>query len=482
MDRSTKPVVHPGRLIGVLALTGIVGALMQTLVVPLIGVLPKILDTSASNASWVITVTLLAGAVATPVIGRLGDMYGKRRVLVVCTVPLVLGSVVCAMASSLAPMIVGRALQGLGVGLIPLGISTMRDLLPPARLHSSIALMSASMGIGGALGLPVAAAVAENASWRALFWGVAVLSAVVLVLLWIIIPEIPVSGKAGRFDVIGAVGLGAALVCFLMAVSMGGDWGWSSGATLELFGAAVVIALIWGWWELRVSSPLVDLRMAAGRQVLLTNAASIVVGFGMYASSLIVPQLMQLPSSTGYGLGQSMLAMGLWMAPGGLMMMAVSPIGGRISSTYGPKLTLLLGCLVIALGYGSSIFLMGSIWGLMVAICIICGGVGLAYGAMPALIMAAVPISATASANSVNTLMRSIGTSTSAAVVGVVLAQMSTRVGGYNLPTEAGFRTGLLIACGVAIVAALITLAIPSGRRRETSASESPTLVMAAEA
>lgn len=147
--------------------------LTQTLVVPLIGQLPAILNTTASNSSWVITITLLTGAVATPVVGRLGDMYGKRRMLLICTVPLVLGAIVCALSSSLLPMLLGRGMQGLGVGLIPLGISLLRDVIPAERLHSSIALMSASMGIGGALGLPVAAAVAENTSWRVLFWATA---------------------------------------------------------------------------------------------------------------------------------------------------------------------------------------------------------------------------------------------------------------------------------------------------------------------
>ncbi|AYA27176.1 Major Facilitator Superfamily protein [Rhodococcus rhodochrous J3] len=462
--------VRSSLLVGVLAFTGIVGALTQTLVVPLIAQLPAILNTSSSNASWVITVTLLTGAVATPVVGRLGDMYGKRRMLLICTVPLVLGSVLCAMASSLVPMLIGRGLQGLGVGLIPLGISLLRDALPPERLHSSIALMSASMGIGGALGLPIAAAVAQNASWRALFWATGVLSAVVFVLLWRVAPQGRGTGSTARFDVVGALGLGTALTCLLLAISKGGDWGWTSSTTLDLFAAAVVVLLVWGWWELRRSEPLVDLRVAARLPVLLTNCASVVVGFGMYAQSLIVPQLLQLPAETGYGLGQSMLAMGLWMAPGGLMMMLVSPIGGKLSSKRGPKVTLFVGCLIIALGYGSSIVLMGSTWGLLVVTAICSTGVGFAYGAMPALIMSAVPQSETASANSVNSLMRSMGTSISAAVVGVVLSQMSVQAAGYSIPTEAGFRTGLLIGCGVALVAAAITLTIPVVRRKDLHA------------
>ncbi|MET9936037.1 MFS transporter, partial [Streptomyces sp. NPDC006324] len=186
------------------------------------------------------------------------------------------------------------------------------------------------------------------------------------------------------------------------------------------------------------------------------------VGFAMYAQSLVVPQLFQLPEATGYGLGQSMMAMGLWMAPAGLMMMVLAPLGAKLSAARGPKVTLSVGALVISAGYGSSLALMDSTWGLL-AVTLVCNtGVGLAYGAMPALIMGAVPQEETASANSFNTLMRSIGTSVSAAVIGVVLAQMTTTLGGHALPSEDGFRVAMLIGCGVGLVAAVVAALIPA--------------------
>ncbi|MFB4278010.1 MFS transporter [Nonomuraea sp. MTCD27] len=464
---------RPNGIVTVMAAAGITAALTQTLVVPLIGELPTLLRTTASNASWVITATLLAGAVTTPVMGRLGDLYGKRRMMLVCAIPLIVGCVVCALSGSLAPMLVGRGLQGMGMGMIPLGISALRDVLPPDRLGPSIALMSSSMGIGGALGLPLSAAVAEYASWRALFWGTAALSLVVAVLIWLLVPVTPAAAR-GRVDLLGALGLGAGLVCLLLGVSKGADWGWSSGITLGLLAAAVTILLLWGWWELRVRDPLVDLRVTARPQVLLTNVASIVVGFSMYAQSLIVMQILQLPAATGYGLGQSMLAAGLWMAPAGLMMMLISPIGARLSAARGAKVTLIVGSLVMALGYGSSMVLLGSTWGLLVVGCVCSVGVAFAYGSMPALIMGAVPRSETGAANSFNTLMRSIGTTVSAAVVGLVLSQLTIDFGGHPLPSEAGFRTGMLIGCGAALLAAAITLALPSRRAAEPAPAGAP--------
>ena len=460
-----SPVEHPntrtGPLVAVLAFAGIVASLTHTLVVPLLVELPQIFDTTPSNTSWVITVTLLGSAVITPVAGRLGDMYGKRPIILCSFVPLILGSALCAMADSVIPMIIGRGLQGLAAGTIPLGISLLKDVLPPAELRGAIALVSSSLGIGGALGLPIAAAVVQFTDWRFLFWATAAVSLLCLVLIWRIVPAAVAPQRTGKFDFPGALGLGAALICLLLAVSRGGDWGWGSPLVVGLLGAAVFLFGLWGWWELRTRDALVDLRVTIRRAVLLTNVASILMGFAMYARSLILPQVLQLPTETGYGLGQSMLQMGLWMAPAGLAMMLVSPLGAKLSASRGPKTTLITGAVITASSYAISAFMMDTVWGLLAANVIAGIGLGFAYGAMPALIMGGVPITETGAANSFNALVRSVGTSLSGAVVGVVLAQMTTQSGSHLVPTADGFKTGLFIGCAVALVAALAALAIP---------------------
>ncbi|MFF0189940.1 MFS transporter [Streptomyces sp. NPDC005244] len=470
-----QPTARAGGVVATLAVAGTVAAIMQTLVTPLIAELPEILHTTPANSAWVITVTLLVAAVCVPVSGRLGDLVGKRRMLLACSVPLVVGSVVCALSSSVTPMIVGRGLQGMGMGMVPLGIALLRDVVPAEKLSSSIALVSASMGIGGGLGLPISAAVAQYANWRVLFWGSAVLAVVIGTLIWFLIPDVPASARGQRFDALGALGLGLGLVFLLLGVSKGADWGWGSATTLGLLIGAIVVLLAWGAWELRTKDPLIDLRTTGRPRVLLTNVASIFVGFGMYASMLIIPQLLQFPEATGYGLGQSMLASGLWMAPGGIMMMIVSPYGGKLTDARGPKFTLICGVLVIALGYGLSLALMGSAWGLMLVGMVINSGVGLAYGAMPALIMSSVPLSETAAANGFNTLMRSLGTSVGSAVVGVILAQMTTSAAGYTFTSESGFRTGLVVGGCVALVAAAIAAVIPAVRAAAGTDKAGPT-------
>ncbi|WTZ51328.1 MFS transporter [Nocardia sp. NBC_01388] len=446
-----------------LAFAGIAVSVTQTLMVPLLAHLPTLLNTSSSNAAWVITVTLLAGAVATPVLGRLGDMVGKRRMLLIALSFLVVGSLICGAESALVPMLIGRALQGFAIGAIPLGISIMRDELPPEKLGSAMGLMSSSLGIGGALGLPASALVAEHFNWHILFFGAAALGALAIALVVVFVPESAVR-TPGRFDFPGAIGLSAGLIALLLGISKGGDWGWGTGRTLGCFIGALVILVLWGVMELRTAEPLVDLRTSARLPVLLTNLASILVGFALYANQLVPIQLLQLPKSTGYGLGQSMVVAGLCVAPAGVMMMAVSPFGARLIRKRGPKTALMTGIVVLGLAYVFGLGLLHGPWQLALLCAMVGCGTGLAYAAMPTLIIQAVPTSETAAANGLNTLMRSVGTSSSSAVIGMVLAHMTTQFGAVAVPSLAGFRTTFLICCGACIVAFLVAAAIPGFR------------------
>lgn len=471
---------RPNLVVVVLAFGGIVVSLMQTLVIPLVPQLPELLGASPGDTAWVITATLLASAVATPVVGRLGDMSGKRAMLLVSLVLLVTGSVVAALANSLVPMIVGRVLQGMAAGVIPLGISIMRDELPAERLGSATAMMSSSLGVGGALGLPAAALLIENTDWHMLFWTAAGLGAVVIALVLAFVPESSVR-TGGRFDLVGAAGLSVALVCLLLAISKGADWGWTDGLTLGLFATAVVVLLAWGWFELRTSRPLVDLRTTARRQVLVTNLASAVFAFAMFAMSLVLPQLLRLPAATGYGLGKSLLVTGLVLVPAGLVMMATSPVSARISRARGPRTTLMVGAVVVAAGYGLGAVLMAEIWQLVLVSALIGAGIGLAYGAMPALIMSAVPVSETAAANSLNTLMRAIGTSVSSAVAGVILAHLTVPFGPVAVPSQDGFRLIMALGSGAALAALAIAAFIPGrGTRQEVADNRHSEVVSAA--
>lgn len=446
-----------------LCFAGLIASLMQTLIIPVQPELPALLGTSISSASWIITATLLAAAVAMPIAGRLGDMFGKQRILVGSGILLIVGSLICALSTSVWPLVAGRAVQGLAMGLIPVGISLMREVTPPRLTSMAVAAMSATLGVGGAIGLPLAAWISQEWTWHTLFWVSTVLAAIVTLAIVVVVPHVP-DAAGGKLDVPGAIGLAVGLVAALIAVSKGNDWGWSSGATIGLLIGGLAVLVAWGFYEVRQQDPLVDLRTTARPAVLLTNLAAVAVGFGMMAQAIVIPALLETPAFTGYGLGQSILAAGLWMAPGGLMMMLLSPVSGLLINKIGAKFTLAIGATILGIGYVVALFLMSSPWQLMLASIIGSAGVGIGYAAMPTLIMGAVPITEAGAAVGLNGLMRSIGTTVASAVMALVLATSTTTYFGREFPDQSTFHWCFLIAAAAAFVGVAITLCIPNSR------------------
>ncbi|QJY50304.1 MFS transporter [Pseudonocardia broussonetiae] len=433
---------------------------MQTLVVPLLPQFPRLLGASTSTVTWLVTATLVAGAVCAPVLGRLGDMYGKRRMLLVALGSVTVGSALGAVAPGIEVLLVARVLQGASLGVVALGISIMRDLLPAERVGSGVALMSSSLGIGGAIGLPLTGFVAQQTSWRWLFVGAAVLGAAQFLLVRRVVAESP-SRSGGRFDLPGALGLSAALVCLLLAISKGSDWGWGSPVVLGLLVAAVVLFVAWGRMELRSASPLVDLRTTARPAVLWTNLGSILIGFAMFAQFLVTTQLLQAPVESGYGFGFSLITAGLVLLPIGGAMAVFSPVSARLSARFGPRATLTAGTVVLIAGNLSMAALPGSIALVMAAATVTAIGAALSYSALPLLIMDAVPPTETAAANSLNTLMRMLGTSSCSAVVAAVASGLTITVGGTVLPAATAYTVVFLAAAGAATAAAVISALTP---------------------
>lgn len=449
-----------GLIIAVLAFAGMGGSFMQTILLPIQSELPELLNASRADTAWVITITLLVGAIFTPIAGKLGDMFGKRRIALVLLALLVAGSVIAALSTSVGPMIVGRGLQGMGTGVIPLGIAILRDVLPPKRLGSAIALVSATLGVGGALGLPISAFVTENYDWHILFWVAAGIGTLSFALFLVVIPASTLR-TGGRFDFVGAIGLALGLGGVLLAVSKGNEWGWASVQTLALLIGGIAVLLLWGWYELRRDAPLVDIRVSARGPVLMTNLASIAMGFALFASSIVFPQLLQLPTETGSGLGLTLLQASFVLMPSGLAMLAMSPVAGRLERRFGPKPLLVAGAAIIAVTYLVAVLVDLEVWHVLVINTVIGVGIGLGYAAMPTLIMRAVPANETGSANGLNTLMRSLGTSVAAAVIAAVLAQSSIAVGGASVPSSDGFHLSLLLGLVAAIVCAALAAFIP---------------------
>lgn len=462
---------RPGLVIAVLAFAGMGASFMQTILLPIQAELPVLLGVPRDVSAWVVTVTLLVAAICTPISGRLGDMYGKKTVALALLGLLALGSVVAALAPSVVLLIVGRALQGMGMGVVPLGISILRDVLHRDRLGSGIALVSATLGVGGALGLPISAFVTERYDWHVVFWVAAGIGLLALVLVAWVVP-VSTLRSGGRLDVVGVAGLAVGLTGVLLAVSRGNDWGWGAPRTLGLLLGGLLVLLVWGWYELRVPAPLVDLRVTARGTVLFTNLASIAMGFALFASNVVFPQLLELPTGAG-GLGLTLMQASLVLMPSGLVMLAMSPVAGRLEHRLGPKPLLAAGSAVIAVSYVIAVVVDLDVWSVLVVNLVVGVGIGLGFAAMPALIMRVVPSHETGAANGLNTLMRSLGTTSAAAVVGGVLAAGGAEYEGVPVPSDDAFRTALLLGLLASLVCTVLALLIP---RPKPPADEHPSL------
>ena len=454
-------------IVAVLSLCGLTVSLQQTSLVPALADLHHTLNSTPENTSWVITVTLLTSAVSMPIISRIADMFGKRKMLILCLVFVTVGSVIGALGGSLVSVLIGRGLQGMSFAIVPVGISVMRDLLPRERIGAAVGMMSATLGIGGAVGLPLGGFIYSNFGVNMVFVVSAVVGVVLLVLIFAVVEESTVRSP-GRVDYVGSLMLSAALLSLLLAISKGSTWGWGSGQVIGLFIASAVIVAVWVPFELRLAEPLVDLRTMARRPVMVTNIATILIGFSMFGQMLGAMQMLTLPEGPAAGFGMSPMQAGLFLLPSGALMVVLAPVSAVISHRYGAKTTLIVGGSLIVLGYIMMVFSGQSLAWLMVAICVSSAGVALAYAALPTLIMRAVPVTETASANGLNALLRSIGTSCSSAVVAMILSADVLVVDGTGVPTDHAFRLIFVISGAAAALGTLVAFTLPKHRSELT--------------
>jgi EmrB/QacA subfamily drug resistance transporter len=447
---------HPTRILLILSVAALAYALAQTTVIPALPELIVGLDTDESGVTWTLTGYLVSAAVCTPLVGRLGDIYGKRRLLVVALVAFALGSVIAAVSSDLWVVVGGRVVQGVGGGVFPLCFAIIRDECPRDRVARGIGLMSAIAGIGGGLGLILGGLLVDYASYHWIFWLGAVMGAGAAVSTELFVTESPIRTPA-RLDLICAVVLAVGLVLSLLAISQAGDVGWASARTIGLIVAGLVVLALWGVLQRRTAQPLADMATLARPPVLITNIATLLVGFGMFGSFILIPTLAEAPSSTGYGFGIDATRAGLLLLPGSLAMLTFGPLSGALGSRVGNKVPLALGGGLTAAGLALLAAAHGSQAEVVAFSVVMSSGIGLAFAAMPNLIIEAVPPHRTGESTGVNALVRSVGSSLGSQVSATILAGSAVA----GVPTDAGFTRAFVVSAVVAAVAGLVALAIP---------------------
>lgn len=459
-------------VVTLLSTIGVLAALQGTLLVPLVSRLPEIYDVDPVASTWIITITLLAGAVATPIVSRLADMYGKRRLLVCALLVMVLGSVLLATTDAFALAVAGRAMQGFSGSLIPVAMSILKDVLPPDRVGPGIALVSGTMGVGAAVGLPLAGVMYAQLGWSSLFWMTAVLAGLMTVAAQAVLPPLR-PGARDRFDFPGAFLLVLGLAPLLLVVAQGSQWGWASPIVWQLLLASAVAFALWIPWELHRDAPLVNLRMASRRGVAMTNVAAFAVASGMLANLIIASYQLATPASVEGGFGLSTSTTGLLMAAPALVLVVASPIIGRLLKRFGGQPLLLAGSLVMAVAYVSRVYLDEAVWQVVLASVFVGVGTSLAFASMPMIVMSAVPRSMTASVNGVNTLFRMMGTAASTAAIAALTATTSVAVQGREYPSLQTYHLTFWGCAAATFVAAVLACFVPR-TEGEAPADKSP--------
>lgn len=459
---------HPSRSRARLELL-VVGAgalatsLTQALLVPVLSIVPAELHTSLAAVEWLLTATLLVGAIAIPLFGRLGDMFGKRAMLLIALAALTAGSLLDAVTDNLGLLIAGRAIQGMSLAAIPLGISLLSSLLPRERVPAAIALISSMLGVGGSLGLPLAGVIGQHADFHVLFWVTGAAGGICLLATLLVVPEAP-DRPGGRVDLLGSVVLSAALVTLLLPLAQGHAWGWSSARTLGLLAGFVVLSVAFVLLELRIAQPLVDIRATARTPIVLTNTATLMFGFTIFVSLIGTAAYVEAPPQTGYGFGSSITVAGLCLLPSGLLMLLLAPVAARLIVSVGPHRTLTIGAVIVTAAWLLRITATGSIWYVVLGNTLVGAGTGIAYAAMPALINRHSPASELAAANGLNSLSRTVGGSLASAVGGSLLAVSTVTVAGLRLPSLTAYRALFAICAAAAAGAAIIALFISDRR------------------
>jgi EmrB/QacA subfamily drug resistance transporter len=468
---------HYNVTLAALTIAGIAYALLQTMVVPALPALQRDLHTSTAWVTWLLTSFLLVSAIATPVIGKLGDQYGKGRLLRISLLALLVGCVASVFAWDIWSLIAGRAIQGLGGAVFPLSFGIIKDEFPPEKVGAAVGTVSAVFAVGGGLGLVFSGLILDNLSWRWVFVIAAVAVGGAVAMVWRFVPESPIRTES-RVDVPGALLLSLALGSLLLGITEGSAWGWGSGRLLALFAVAAAALGAWAFVELRVAEPMLDMRMLAYRPVLLTNLTGLIGGFAMFGSYVLLPNFAETPRGLShavaglvhYGFGASSTTVGLYLLPGTLIGVLSGPLVGTMGGRWGPKWPLAVGVGLAAAGSSVLAVWHDHPWQVVVGMFLLGAGFPFMFGAMAKIIVDSVRPQETGVAGGINTVMRTVGGVLGAQFVAAILA--GNRIPGTTVPTENAFVLGFWIAAGAALVAVVIAVFVtPLWPRRPEKAA-----------
>jgi EmrB/QacA subfamily drug resistance transporter len=467
MSDSRTDRIHPNVILAVVSLAGLAYAVLSSSVIPALPTIQRSLHSTETGAAWLLTGYLLSASVGTAIIGRLGDMYGKERLMLWTLAILGVGTLLAAVATSLPVLIAARVIQGTGGGIFPLAFAIVRDEFPRERVAGSIGLISSILGIGSGVGIVTGGLIVQHLGWHWLFWIPLVITMFAAFATWRYIPESPVR-VPGRVNWLAAALMSVGISVVLIAISETTTWGWGSAKTVGLLAAGLLVCALWIAVEVRSREPLIDMTMMRIRGVWTTNAAAFLLGAGMYSSFIVYPQFAQLPKSTGFGFGASVVVSGLYLLPGTLGMGLLGSFAGRVARRYGSKSALIAGSGITALSFALLSAQHAHPYDMLISAALLGIGIGLAFSALGNLIVQAVPPHQTGVATGMNTVMRTLG----GAIGGQIAATFIVNNTVHGTPTVTGFTEAFVMATAFLILCSLAGFLIPRFEPRRTTLSQ----------
>ena len=449
-------------VLGALLLAALAFSLSQTLVAPALPHITTAFGTTSSTSAWVLTGYLLSASVCTPLAGKLGDLFGKGRVLTYVLAIFSVGSIVCATAGSIEMLVAGRLIQGVAGGVFPLAFGIINDELPGEKRAVAIGIVSATFGIGAGIGMPLSGLIVDHAHMSWLFW-IGLMAVPAAFASWFLVPPSPPRERT-RVDWRGAAVLSAGLATLLLGISKANSWGWTSPETLGLMAGGVALLVFFGWLELRTRDPLVDMRVFVERPVLATNGTGFLVGFAMFGSFLVVPAFAQTPERFGYGFGMSVTEAGLMMLPSAAAMLVAGPLGGKLGNQIGFRTVLALGTILIAASFALLAVGHSHVWEFLIQGVLLGFGISFSFAAMANLIVASVDRREVGIATGMNAVTRTVGGAFGSAAVAALLT--ADTLPGTAVPAESAYTEAFVFSTVGALLALAAALAIPRVRER----------------
>ncbi|MEZ5744525.1 MAG: MFS transporter [Sphingomonadaceae bacterium] len=412
------------------------------------------------TAGWLVTMHMLIGAAAGVLVGRIGDIKGRKTVMQWMLVIATIGSILSAITDNFAIVLVGRALQGFSVAVIPLSIGIIRESLPRERVPVAVGLMTTGSGVGVAIGLVLGGVIVDNLNWHWLF----VVSAILLALSWVAC-KFWVPGKPGipprtRIDWLEGLLPAPGIMAMLYGVSQSKSLGW---ADPQVWGTILIGAVVMAYWarrSLRAEEPFVDLRLLGTRNVALANLLTICLGLGTMQVVLVFSTFTQSPVWTMAGLGLSATVAGLAKLPSNILSFFAGPLSGWLTKNFGDRRTVVIGTSLAVVGWLIGLSLPSTLVAVISILCVISFGTTILNAAIYNVIVGAVPEQRTGEAIGTIAVTRGMAAAIGAQVIAVLLATatVTSPETGASLPSPEGFRLTMTWIAGLTIIGTILAL------------------------